>query len=57
MLLRLWLNLGALTDPLISNTISWCSNNVEGQQKRAVVLGIVIGFGNLNGIGMFFRDS
>merc|ERR1712072_113825 len=36
--------------PLISNTISWCSNNVEGQQKRAVVLGIVIGFGNLNGI-------
>jgi hypothetical protein len=36
--------------PCISNTISWISNNIEGVYKRGVVLGFVIGWGNLNGI-------
>ena len=36
--------------PAIPNTISWIANNTEGSLKRAVVLGIVVGFGNLNGI-------
>jgi nitrate/nitrite transporter NarK len=36
--------------PCIANTISWVSNNIEGVYKRGVVLGIVIGWGNLNGI-------
>ncbi|KKK13655.1 hypothetical protein AOCH_005114 [Aspergillus ochraceoroseus] len=36
--------------PAISNTISWTSNNVEGVYKRGVTLGVVIGWGNLNGI-------
>jgi nitrate/nitrite transporter NarK len=36
--------------PCIANTISWMSNNIEGVYKRGVVLGIVIGWGNLNGI-------
>jgi MFS family permease len=30
--------------PLIPNTISWCSNNIEGVYKRGVTLGIVIGY-------------
>jgi sugar phosphate permease len=30
--------------PTIANTISWCSNNVEGVYKRGVTLGIVIGY-------------
>ncbi|KAL1864292.1 hypothetical protein VTK73DRAFT_5966 [Phialemonium thermophilum] len=43
--------LGALgIYPCISNTISWMANNVEGVYKRGVVLGFVIGWGNLNGI-------
>ncbi|RDW64706.1 MFS general substrate transporter-54 [Coleophoma cylindrospora] len=43
--------LGALgIYPCIANTISWTSNNVEGVYKRGVVLGLVIGWGNLNGI-------
>ncbi|KAI9842448.1 MAG: hypothetical protein M1837_007117 [Sclerophora amabilis] len=43
--------LGALgIYPCIANTISWTSNNVEGVYKRGVTLGIVIGWGNLNGI-------
>jgi MFS family permease len=43
--------LGALgIYPCISNTISWISNNIEGSYKRGVVLGFVIGWGNLNGI-------
>jgi sugar phosphate permease len=43
--------LGALgIYPCISNTISWMSNNIEGVYKRGVVLGFVIGWGNLNGI-------
>ncbi|EJD47910.1 MFS general substrate transporter [Auricularia subglabra TFB-10046 SS5] len=36
--------------PLIANTIAWVSNNVEGSYKRSVTLGMVIGFGNLNGV-------
>ncbi|KAK4239413.1 major facilitator superfamily domain-containing protein [Achaetomium macrosporum] len=36
--------------PCISNTITWVANNVEGVYKRGVVLGFVIGWGNLNGI-------
>ncbi|KAH9988587.1 MFS general substrate transporter [Xylariaceae sp. FL0662B] len=36
--------------PCISNTISWMANNIEGVYKRGVVLGFVIGWGNLNGI-------
>ncbi|PWY94962.1 MFS general substrate transporter [Aspergillus sclerotioniger CBS 115572] len=36
--------------PAIANTISWASNNTEGVYKRGVTLGIVIGWGNLNGI-------
>lgn len=40
----------SLPDPLIANTITWCSNNVEGVYKRGVTLGFVIGWGNINGI-------
>lgn len=36
--------------PCISNTISWVANNIEGSYKRGVVLGFVIGWGNLNGV-------
>lgn len=36
--------------PSISLTIAWIANNVEGVYKRGIVLGIVIGWGNLNGI-------
>ncbi|KAK6344077.1 hypothetical protein TWF696_007724 [Orbilia brochopaga] len=36
--------------PCISNTITWVSNNAEGVYKRGFVLGLVIGFGNLNGV-------
>ncbi|KAL2271392.1 hypothetical protein VTJ83DRAFT_763 [Remersonia thermophila] len=36
--------------PCIANTVSWVANNVEGVYKRGVVLGLVIGWGNLNGI-------
>ncbi|KAJ5032350.1 uncharacterized protein L3040_008956 [Drepanopeziza brunnea f. sp. 'multigermtubi'] len=36
--------------PCIANTISWVANNTEGVYKRGVVLGFVIGWGNLNGI-------
>jgi len=43
--------LGALgIYPCIANTITWISNNIEGVYKRGVVLGFVIGWGNLNGI-------
>jgi sugar phosphate permease len=43
--------LGALgIYPCISNTITWVANNTEGVYKRGVVLGFVIGWGNLNGI-------
>ncbi|CAG8078745.1 unnamed protein product [Penicillium salamii] len=36
--------------PAIANTISWTSNNTEGVYKRGVSIGIIIGWGNLNGI-------
>ena len=45
--------------PCISNTISWIANNTEGVYKRGVVLGFVIGWGNLNGIvssNIYFND-
>lgn len=43
--------LGALgIYPCISNTITWVANNTEGVYKRGVVLGFVIGWGNLNGV-------
>ncbi|KND92941.1 putative transporter [Tolypocladium ophioglossoides CBS 100239] len=36
--------------PSISLTIAWITNNVEGVYKRGIVLGFVIGWGNLNGV-------
>ncbi|KAG6059438.1 hypothetical protein E4U32_004081 [Claviceps aff. humidiphila group G2b] len=36
--------------PPIPLTIVWVSNNVEGVYKRGIVLGMVIGWGNLNGV-------
>jgi len=43
--------LGALgIYPCIANTITWVSNNAEGVYKRGIVLGFVIGWGNLNGV-------
>ncbi|KAF2157116.1 MFS general substrate transporter, partial [Myriangium duriaei CBS 260.36] len=36
--------------PCIANTISWAANNTEGVYKRGVTLGILIGWGNLNGV-------
>lgn len=34
----------------IPTTIAWVANNLEGVYKRGIVLGIMIGWGNLNGI-------
>lgn len=36
--------------PAIPNTLAWVNNNTEGSLKRAFVLGMVVGWGNLNGI-------
>ncbi|KAL9529419.1 hypothetical protein SMMN14_07298 [Sphaerulina musiva] len=36
--------------PTVSNTLSWASNNIEGVYKRGVIIGIVVGWGNLNGV-------
>uniref|UniRef100_A0A0B7JJ81 Major facilitator superfamily (MFS) profile domain-containing protein n=1 Tax=Bionectria ochroleuca TaxID=29856 RepID=A0A0B7JJ81_BIOOC len=36
--------------PTIPNTLSWLNNNTEGSLKRAFVLGMVVGWGNLNGV-------
>lgn len=36
--------------PTIPNTLAWVANNVEGVYKRGVVIGVVVGWGNLNGI-------
>ncbi|KAJ6125354.1 hypothetical protein N7471_012671 [Penicillium samsonianum] len=36
--------------PTIPNTLSWLNNNTEGSLKRAFVLGVVVGWGNLNGV-------
>ena len=35
--------------PTVSNTLSWVSNNTEGSMKRGIALGLVIGWGTLNG--------
>ncbi|KAH9847409.1 MFS general substrate transporter [Lenzites betulinus] len=35
--------------PTIPNTIAWVSSNIEGSYKRSVVLGMTVGWGNLNG--------
>uniref|UniRef100_A0A8H7YAF2 Uncharacterized protein n=1 Tax=Psilocybe cubensis TaxID=181762 RepID=A0A8H7YAF2_PSICU len=32
-----------------ANSVAWVASNVEGSYKRAVTLGMAIGFGNLNG--------
>lgn len=43
--------LGALgIYPTIPNTITWVANNSEGVYKRGITIGIVNGWGNLNGI-------
>lgn len=43
--------LGALgIYPCAPNTLSWIANNTEGEYKRGIVLGFVIGWGNLSGI-------
>ncbi|KAF2194240.1 MFS general substrate transporter [Zopfia rhizophila CBS 207.26] len=36
--------------PTVANTLSWASNNVEGVYKRGVMVGVVVGFGNMNGV-------
>ncbi|KAH9880271.1 hypothetical protein IAQ61_000560 [Plenodomus lingam] len=36
--------------PTVSNTLTWASNNVEGSLKRGVMVGVVVGWGNLNGV-------
>ena len=36
--------------PTIPNTLAWVFNNIEGVYKRGVVLGFVVGWGNLNGV-------
>jgi len=35
--------------PTIPNTLAWVSNNIEGVYKRGVIVGTVVGWGNLNG--------
>lgn len=53
--------LGALgIYPCIANTITWVANNIEGVYKRGIVLGCVIGWGNLNGIvssNIYFKEK
>ncbi|EXA29568.1 hypothetical protein FOVG_18958 [Fusarium oxysporum f. sp. pisi HDV247] len=36
--------------PVLPNTMSWAVNNTEGSLKRVIVVGMLAGFGNLNGI-------
>lgn len=36
--------------PAVSLTIAWIANNIEGVYKRGIVMGMVIGWGNLNGV-------
>lgn len=36
--------------PAIPNSLSWASNNIEGVYKRGVIIGIVVGCGNMNGV-------
>ncbi|CDO73521.1 hypothetical protein BN946_scf185013.g156 [Trametes cinnabarina] len=35
--------------PTIPNTVAWISSNIEGSYKRSVAIGMIIGWGNLNG--------
>ena len=34
---------------MAANSVAWVASNVEGSYKRAVTLGMAIGFGNING--------
>jgi hypothetical protein len=36
--------------PTIPNSLSWASNNCEGNLKRGLMIGMVVGWGNLNGV-------
>ena len=36
--------------PTIPNSLTWASNNCEGNLKRGLVVGMVVGWGNLNGV-------
>lgn len=36
--------------PTIPNTLTWASNNLEGVYKRGVIIGIIVGTGNLQGV-------
>jgi nitrate/nitrite transporter NarK len=36
--------------PTIPNSLSWASNNCEGNLKRGLMVGMVVGWGNLNGV-------
>lgn len=36
--------------PTIPNSLAWAANNTEGSLKRAVTIGMVVGWGNLNGV-------
>lgn len=36
--------------PAVPNTLTWASNNIEGVYKRGVIIGIIVGTGNLNGV-------
>ncbi|PPJ60577.1 hypothetical protein CBER1_08146 [Cercospora berteroae] len=36
--------------PALPNNITWAANNTEGTYKRGVLIGIIVGMGNINGI-------
>ncbi|KAH8176472.1 major facilitator superfamily protein [Sarocladium implicatum] len=36
--------------PAVALTTTWIANNVEGVYKRGILMGMVIGWGNLNGV-------
>lgn len=36
--------------PTIPNNLSWAANNTQGTYKRGILLGVIVGWGNLNGI-------
>ncbi|KAK5077705.1 hypothetical protein LTR24_009404 [Lithohypha guttulata] len=37
--------------PAVPNSLTWAANNLEGVYKRGVCIGIIVGWGNLNGVG------
>lgn len=45
--------------PLISNTITWCGNNIYGHYKKATAMGLVFSCGNSGGIvaSLVYRDQ